>query len=80
MNKNQAIELLNEIIDSCQSLNIGGFYTKPIRQAPTDSVELRLITSLDLNSRKKLANIVLNRGLRMEEETGLVIIYEPLGT
>ena len=78
MNKNQAIGLLNEIIGTCQSLNIGGFYTRPIRQAPIDSVELRLITSLDPNSRKKIARIIQIRGLKMEEENGLVIIYEPI--
>lgn len=77
MNKTQAVELLNEIAGVCQSLAIDGFYTRNIRQAPMDSVELRLLASLDIDSRKKLNSIVSNRGLRMQEENGLVIIYEP---
>jgi len=77
MNKNQAIERLNEIAGACQSLIIDGFYTRNIRQASEDSVELRLIASLDMDSRKKLSSIVSGRGLRMQEEKELVIIYEP---
>jgi hypothetical protein len=77
MNKTKAIELLNEIAGVCQSLTIGGFYTRNIRQAPMESVELRLIAELDTDSRKKLNSIMSNRGLRMQEESGLVIIYEP---
>jgi hypothetical protein len=78
MNKTQAIELLNEIIASCKSLSVGGFYTRPIRAVSTDNVELRLIASLDFDSRKRLNSIVSNRRLTMEEEKGLVIIYEPI--
>ena len=77
MNKTQAIELLNEIAGVCQSLTLGGFYTRSIRQASEGSVELRLMASLDPSSRKQLNSIVSNRGLKMQEENGLVIIYEP---
>ena len=77
MNKSQALELLNQIAAICQSLNVSGFYTRPIRFVGGDSVELRLMTSLDGENRRKLASIVSGRGLKMVEEKGLVIIYEP---
>jgi|WetSurMetagenome_2_1015567.scaffolds.fasta_scaffold1382876_1 hypothetical protein len=80
MNKAQAIDLLNQIAAKYQSLKIGGFYTKQIRTVGTDAVELRLITSLDPNSRKKLASLVSSLGLKMDEDNGLVIIYEPWAT
>jgi hypothetical protein len=76
MDKTKAVELLNEIAASCQALNIGGFYTRDIR-SQVGSVELRLITSLDLESRKRIMPILSKRGLMMQEENGLVIIYEP---
>lgn len=80
MNKSQAIELLSQITTTCQSLTIGGFYTRPIRFAGTDSVELRLIISIDSESRKKLASMLASRNMKMDEEKGLVIIYEPWAT
>jgi hypothetical protein len=77
MNRTQALELLNQIGYACQSLSIDGFYTRPIRAVSNDNVELRLIASLNDDSRRRLTSVVSGRGLRMEEEKGLVIIYEP---
>lgn len=78
MNKSQVIDLLNQIAYTCESLTIDGFYTQPIGAIGADSVELRLVTSLDFDSRKKLNYLISSRGLKMQEEKGLVIIYEPL--
>jgi hypothetical protein len=78
LNKSQAVELLNQIISDCQSLTISGFYTRPIRFAEYESIELRLFASLDKDSRRKLGSIVASRNLKMEEEKELVIIYEPV--
>ncbi len=75
MNKNEAMELLNEIIVSCPALASNGFYTREIRSSTTDKVELRLLASLDPRSRMTLSSLIANRGLRLIEERGLLIIY-----
>jgi hypothetical protein len=80
MNKSQAIDLLNQIAYICESLTIDGFDTRPIGAIGADSVELRLIASLDFDSREKLNYLISSRGLKMQEEKGLVIIYEPHST
>jgi hypothetical protein len=77
MNKDRAIELLNQIVATCQSLIISGFYTRPIWAAGSESVELRLITTLDTESRKRLTSLVSSKRLKIVEEKGLVIIFEP---
>jgi hypothetical protein len=77
MNKIQAVDLLNQIIVSCQSLSISGFYTHPMHADPEANVELRLITTLDVDSRRRISSILSSRGLKIEEDKGLVIIYEP---
>jgi hypothetical protein len=75
MNKSEATELLNKIVAACPTLTCNGFYTREIRSSPTGSVELRLLASLDKDSRKILNSILSDRRLRMEEEKDLLIIY-----
>ncbi len=75
MNKSEAMELLNEIVASCPALASSGFYTREIRSSSTGNVELRLLTSVDPRSRKTLSSLVANRGLKLIEEKGLLIIY-----
>jgi hypothetical protein len=75
MNKNEATELLNKIVASCPTLSCNGFYTREIRSSSTGSVELRLLASLDKDSRKTLNSILSDHNLKMEEEKDLLIIY-----
>jgi len=75
LNKNQVMELLNEIVASYPALAVDGFYTREIRSSTTGDVELRLLTSLDRESRKHLNPIIENRGLRVIVEKNLLIIY-----
>ncbi len=77
MDKAQAIGLLNDIVASCRSLDVSGFYTSPLHALPTEVVELRLIASLDADSRKQIRSMISPRGLKMAEDKGLVIIFEP---
>ncbi len=75
MNKDEATKLLNKIIATCPTLTCNGFYTREIRSSLTGSVELRLLASLDKDSRKTLNSILADHRLKMEEEKGLLIIY-----
>lgn len=75
MYKSEATELLKDIIASCPALALSGFYTRDIRSSPKNEVELRLIASLDKESRKNLSPLIANRGLKLIEESGLLIIY-----
>ena len=75
MNKSEAMDLLNEIIASCPALNFNGFYLREIRSSLTNEVELRLLVSLDKDSRKTVNPVIANRGLQLIEESGLLIIY-----
>ena len=74
-NKSDALEVLNEIIASCPELTFNGFYLREIRSSLTNDVELRLLASLDKNSRRTLIPAVANHGLRLIEENSLLIIY-----
>jgi hypothetical protein len=75
MNKSEALELLNEIIASCPVLASSGFYTRDVRSSSDGKVELRLLASLDPRSRKTFSSLVANRGLKLIEEKGLLIVY-----
>jgi len=77
MNKRKAIDVLNQIASTCQSLKVGGFYTRPLHPTPDGNIELVMMTSLDPVSRKKLVPLISDQGLEMLEEKGIVIIYEP---
>lgn len=75
MKKAQVVELLNEIVASCPALAVDGFYTREIRSSSAGDLELRLLGSLDRDSRKRLSAVIENRGLRLIEEKNLLIIY-----
>ncbi len=75
MDKGEAVKLLNEIMASCPTLDCTGFYTREIRSSSTGGVELRLLTSLDKDSRRSLNSVIANHGLHLIEEKGLLIIY-----
>jgi hypothetical protein len=75
MDKIEAMELLNEICESCPELAEKGFYTREIRSSPVGNVELRLLASLDRESKKSLNSIVSKHGLKLIVATDLLIIY-----
>jgi hypothetical protein len=75
MNKTEVMELLKEIMAACPTINCDGFYTREIRSAPKGDVELRLLGSLDRESKRSLNNVIAKHGLTLIEENNLQIIY-----
>jgi len=75
MNKTEALDLLKEIMFFCPTLNCEGFYTREIRSSPKGDVELRLITSLDRDSKRNLNSLIAKHELKLIEEDNLLIIY-----
>ena len=75
MKRSETGELLNEIVASCPALAYNGFYCREIRSSLTNDVELRLLASLDKNSRRTFIPLIANRGLKLIEENNLLIIY-----
>ncbi len=75
MDKNEAMQLLNEICGVCPEVGTGGFYLKEIKSLPPGRVELRLMTQLGRDSLKRLDQILTKRRLTLIKANGLLIIY-----
>jgi hypothetical protein len=75
MDKTQAMGLLKEIVAVCPALDMVGFYTRAIRFSSNGDIELRLLATLDADSRKNLGPMLANHRLTLIEEKGLLIIY-----
>jgi hypothetical protein len=73
--RREAVEVLKEILKSCNLINPSWVSLHPSKQ--TDDYELHIKNQIADTSRNSLRDIIKKRGLAMIEHDGFLVIYTP---